>query len=45
MNKLEEAVRKALEEKVCKDSKRWIDEKVIISMPTRKEKKDERLEQ
>ena len=41
MNKLEEAVRKALEEKVGKDSKRWIDEKVIISMPTRKETDNE----
>ena len=45
MKKLEEAVRKELEEKVGKDSKRWIDEKVIISMPTRKEKENERMEQ
>lgn len=41
MNKLEEAMRKAMEKKLGKEAKPWLDEKVIISMPNRKESKNE----
>ena len=40
MNKLEEAMRKTMEKKLGKEAKPWLDEKVIISMPDRKEKED-----
>lgn len=40
MNKLEEAMRKAMEKKLGKEAKPWLDEKVVIVMPDRKDKKD-----
>jgi len=40
MNKLEESIRKAMEKKLGRDAKPWLDEKVIISMPDRKDKED-----
>lgn len=41
MDKLEKTIRKALEKELGKQAKPWLDEKVIISMPNRKESKNE----
>jgi|DEB0MinimDraft_3_1074331.scaffolds.fasta_scaffold980529_1 hypothetical protein len=41
MKTLEQTVRETLEKKLGKDAKSFLDEKVIISMPNRKDKNNE----
>ena len=41
MDKLEKNLRKALERELGKQAKPWLDEKVIISVPNRKESNNE----
>ena len=41
MDKLEKTIRKALERELGKQAKPWLDEKVIISAPNRKESNNE----
>jgi len=41
MDKIEKTIRKALERELGKKAKPWLDEKVIISIPIRKDSNNE----
>jgi len=41
MSKLEEALRKKLEEKLGKGSKSWLDDHLVVLAPEREERTDE----